>query len=303
MSPHAPLKAAGLALTAAALWGTTGTAQHLAPGEISPFWVGALRLGIASVFFVLVVAWLRRTGRAHFLLDARSWGRVLAAGLCMAVYNLAFFAGVKAVGVALGTLVAIGCAPVWAGLIQALTSRQAPPRVWWAGTLLAVTGVALLLAENGMDQPFDAFGLGLCLLTGLSYACYTLLSQKLVLQAPPATVTLWTFSVAAVIALPAAALMAPPLVATAAGWTLFLYLGLVATGLAYLLFSHALRHLSASTCVTLALAEPLTAFVLAIVFLGERPGLTAFAGLLLLLAGLVVVLWTESRSGPPLAPH
>jgi DME family drug/metabolite transporter len=47
--------------------------------------------------------------------------------------------------------------------------------------------------------------------------------------------------------------------------------------------------------VTLALAEPATAFVLAIVVVGERPQWGAFAGLGLLLTGLGFVLWTESR--------
>ena len=74
------------------------------------------------------------------------------------------------------------------------------------------------------------------------------------------------------------------------------YLGLVSTGIAYLLFSHALRHLSGATGVTLALAEPVAAFALAVVVVGERPGWAAFAGLGLVLMGLVLVVWTEASS-------
>lgn len=292
------IRAAGLALTAAALWGTTGTAQDMAPTHTSPYWVGALRLGIASVFFAFVIVWLKRSGRAEFSLQSRCWGWILAAGVCIAVYNLTFFAGVKASGVALGTVLAIGSGPVWAGIIQSLITRQLPMPAWWVGTLLAVTGVALLLAGHKMDQRFDAIGVGLCLVAGLAYASYTLISQKLVIQAPPSTVTLWTFSVAAVIAIPAAAIISEPFESTATGWSVVLYLGLISTGLAYLLFSHALRYMSAATGVTLALAEPLTAFALAIIFLGERPGPTAWVGLALVLSGLVLVIWIESRRVP-----
>lgn len=289
------IRAAGLALTAAALWGTTGTAQSMAPAHTSPYWVGALRLGIASVFFAIVIVWLKKLGRAEFSLQPRCWGRVLMAGVCIAVYNLSFFAGVKASGVALGTVVAIGSGPVWAGLIQSFISRQAPTQAWWAGTLLAITGVALLLAESEVHQQFNTIGFGLCLTAGLAYASYTLISQTLVIQAPPSTITLWTFTVAAVIAIPVAAIISDPFKSTAAGWSVVFYLGLVSTGLAYLLFSHALRYLSAATGVTLALAEPLTAFGLAIIFLGERPGLTAWTGLTLVLLGLVLVIWIEAR--------
>jgi drug/metabolite transporter (DMT)-like permease len=44
---------------------------------------------------------------------------------------------------------------------------------------------------------------------------------------------------------------------------ILLWLGVVSTGVTYLLFSHALRHVSAATAVVLALAEPVTAFLLA----------------------------------------
>lgn len=110
-----------MVLSAALLWGTTGTAQSLAPAELSPYWVGALRLLVAALFFV---PWLVRPR------PALPWRGIVAAALCMSVYNLAFFAGVKASGVAVGTAVALGSGPLWAGLLQALISRRAPR---WAG--------------------------------------------------------------------------------------------------------------------------------------------------------------------------
>ena len=45
-----------LALSAAVLWGTTGTSQHFAGAHLSPYWIGALRLAIAAVFFASLVA-------------------------------------------------------------------------------------------------------------------------------------------------------------------------------------------------------------------------------------------------------
>ncbi len=41
--------------------------------------------------------------------------------------------------------------------------------------------------------------------------------------------------------------------------------------------------------------EPVTAFLLAIVVVGERPGAFAYAGLAMLLAGLGIVIRTETR--------
>ncbi len=306
--PQRPLAGVAMALAAAMLWGTTGTAQRLAAAQASPFWIGALRLAAAALFFWLLAAW---PARGRNLATARSaapnaraaWPAIAAAGGCMAAYNLAFFAGVGATGVAVGTAVAIGSGPVWAGLLQWAVLRHSPAPAWWIGTLLAVAGGALLIygasAGGAGAQPVVRFGLALCLAAGFSYAAYTLLCQTLVRDAPPAAVTRWVFSVAAAIALPLAAGIGGAFVDRAAGWLGVAYLGVVATGVAYLLFSHALRHIGGATAVTLALGEPVTAFALAIAVVGERPGGSAFAGLGLVLAGLLFVVWTETRGARP----
>ena len=67
-------------------------------------------------------------------------------------------------------------------------------------------------------------------------------------------------------------------------------------GVTYLLFSHALRHVSAATAVVLALAEPVTAFVLAVVVVGERLGWVGVLGLTAVLAGLWGVVRSEMRT-------
>ena len=289
------LTGAAMALAAAVLWGTTGTAQTFAGAQSSPYWIGALRLLIASAFFAGLVLFGRSSeSRDHSRLHS-AWPWIVLGGSAMAAYNLCFFAGVKATGVATGTAVAIGSGPVWAGLLQALISRRPPGPLWCLGTALAVVGIALMLSGTGTGTRFDAAGMALCLAAGLSYAGYTLVSKHLIGISSPVMATFCVFTVAAVIAVPIAALTAGPFSATGSTWLMVAYLGLIATGISYLLFSHALRHVSAATGVTFALAEPVTAFVLAIVVVGERPMPAAFGGLALVIAGLLLVVWLETR--------
>jgi drug/metabolite transporter, DME family len=309
MTPN-PLRGVGMVLLAALCWGTTGTANSFSPSSFSAYWVGALRLLVSALFFGAVVAIGQRrqahhadrpaVARASF--RGSSVIRVLGAGISMAAYNLAFFAGVRHSGVAVGTAVALGSGPIWAGLLQALAGQRAPAR-WWAGTALAVAGGAVMVSSQATAGPTSAraIGLLLCLAAGLSYAVYALLSKDLVQDAAPEVVTLSVFGTAAALALPAAWWLAGP---PALAWREALvvgYLGVVATGVAYLLFSHALRHISAATGVTLALAEPVTAFILAVTVVGERPGWLAAGGGLLVLVGLVFVVVAELRGSPAAA--
>ena len=294
MTTH-PLRGVILVLLAALCWGTTGTAQSFGSGATSAYWVGALRLLVSAIFFGLLLA---ATGGLSALARLPR-APVLLAGLGMAAYNLAFFAGVKATGVAVGTAVALGSGPIWAGLLQALGGQRLPGR-WWLGTGLAVAGgIVMVGAGSPGGQPLSGLGIGLCLLAGLAYAGYALVNARLVAAAAPAPVTAAVFGVATLIALPAAAAVAGTPQGAPRDGLVVLWLGVVATGVAYLLFSHALRHIAAATAVTLALAEPVTAFVLAVLVVGERPGWAAAGGGLLVLAGLLIVVVAELRSAAP----
>jgi drug/metabolite transporter, DME family len=284
-----------MVLLAAVLWGTTGTAQSLAPAGLSPYAVGAWRLLLASGFFAAVAA---RSDHRPLALRGHA-GAVAIAGAAMAAYNLAFFAGVRETGVAIGTAVALGSGPIWAGVLQMLFAGRRPSGVWWLGTTLAVAGGVLLVLGGGTAITVSPPGVAWCALAGLSYAVYALVSKRLVGAAAPEIVTLWVFGVAALIAMPLAGTAAWRL---GTGWLpggaqllMVVYLGMVTCGVAYLLFNHALRSVSGPTAVTLALAEPVVAFTLAVAVLGERPGPSAFAGLALVLMGLGVVVRVELR--------
>ncbi len=60
------------------------------------------------------------------------------------------------------------------------------------------------------------------------------------------------------------------------GWLVMLYLGLIATALAYWLFATGLKTVQTSTAVTLTLAEPMVATLLGISVVGERLGIMEF---------------------------
>jgi DME family drug/metabolite transporter len=97
------------------------------------------------------------------------------------------------------------------------------------------------------------------------------------------------FGGAAVLLAPVLAASSPGWVATGRGLTVTVYLGLVTTVVAYLLYGRGLRTVPAPVAVTLGLAEPVVAALLGLLVLGEHLSGTAVAGLLLVGAALAVL--------------
>ena len=109
----------------------------------------------------------------------------------------------------------------------------------------------------------------------------------------PLRATTHTFSVAVLVAAPAAFIASGMPSVDLHDALIVLYLGVVVTGVAYLLYGTALKTTSVSTCVALGLLEPVTAFILAIVVVGEAVNAGACLGLVAILGGLYFVLRSE----------
>ncbi|MCD2165135.1 MULTISPECIES: DMT family transporter [Comamonas] len=294
--------AQGIALVAIAgvLWGTSGTAQYLGAAGLSPFWVGAAQLAVAAAFLGLSLLWARRGSTGSLVLRPRQAGLRLSsffwASLGIGGYSVFFYAGLQMAGVGVGTAVAIGSSPIWAGLLQALVLRAPLSPLWWLGTLVSVAGgVAMVMGEGGSSQ-VSWPGLALCLLAGLSYAGYALVNKRLVSHMSPKVVNFYVFSGAALLALPVAALYAGVPQWSLSAVLVVVYLGAVVSGIAHLLFSMGLRHISGPTGVALSLIEPVAAFVLAVWIVGEHQPWVAWVGLAAVLLGLWVVVKAEMRS-------
>lgn len=271
-------------LLAAVLWGTTGTAQALAPAGAPPLAVGAVRLAIGGGALLL---WAWGRGR---LADGRAWQKrpLLLGALAVAAYQPFFFAGVARTGVAVGTMVAIGSAPLIAGLWQWAVWGGRPSTRWVAATFCAVAGCSLLALAGGAVT-VNIAGMLLALGAGSSYALFALITKELLRDHAPETVTAVVFSLGALLLLPLLFFVDISWLARPSGLLAAVWLGLGATALAYLLYTRGLAQTPVATAVTLSLAEPLTAALLGIFLLGESVTVPILAGVALVFGGLALL--------------
>jgi DME family drug/metabolite transporter len=211
----------------------------------------------------------------------------LAAG-CMAAYQVFFFAAVASTGVAAGTVVAIGSAPVLAGFFAFIPRGERPGKRWGGATALTILGCILLVSASGEFQ-VDAGGIALALGAGACYAAYAVASKGLLEEHPPDAVMAVVFCLGALLLSPLLFFGDLSWLAQPRGLMVALHLGLVATALAYALFARGLRLIPVATAVSLSMAEPLTAGLLGVFLLGERLSAFAWVGVVLIILGLALL--------------
>ncbi|WP_150952761.1 DMT family transporter [Microbacterium testaceum] len=280
-----------LAILAAALcFSTTGTAQAVASVDASPLAVGAARIVVGGGILGLLALAQRSPARTGSGSAASTAALIAVGAVGVLAYQPLFFLGTRENGVAIGTVVALGSAPIATGIVDAIRLRRAPSPRWMLATAIALLGVFLVSGVTGGATALAPGGLLASAGAGMSYALYTVCGKALIERGWNSTRVMGAvFGVAAVASLPVLLLAGTSWLLTPNGLALALWLGVVTTAIAYLLFGWGLARLSAVTVSTLTLAEPLAATLLGLFVLREQLTLVSGIGLALIAVGLAVV--------------
>lgn len=286
----------------ALIWGASFLFIREALDDFSPLALVAIRLFLGTITLALVIAITRQR------LDGwRSrWPALAVLGVAGAVApfllisfgELLIPTGLTAILNATTPLFTAPIAHLWVG---------GPDRLSWAkvfGILLGFGGVALLLGVGTTGMTSDTFvGGGAVLLASLSYAFASVWTRDRLQNTPPllAPIGQTTFGFLYV-----APLVVPTLPHHLPRWTAagsLFALGVLGTGLAYLLYFRLIRNVGATRATLVTYLLPCTAVLYGIVLLHEHPGANTFVGLALVLTGIsfTLGLLPRSRAAPAVA--
>lgn len=272
------------------LWGTAGVAAKV---MIAEYGMDALSVAAWRIFLslpVLLVAVFVESAKSGNVGSIRPghWGWLILFGALLAGYQGSFFMSVEMTQVSTATLIAICSAPIMVAVAARFLFKEALGFRTLLAMGLGITGVFLLVGVDsvtGLAEHGNFQGNVWALAAAGCFAGYLLIGKKLLREVSPFRVTGYAFLIGAGWLIPVVQFPPP----SWSAWLLLGYLGMVPTGLAYLLYIRGLRTTTATRAAVGGLLEPLTATFLAIIFLGEGFSPAGVGGMALLLLSLLLL--------------
>lgn len=266
-----------------------------APGSV----LLVLRLVIAAAVLGLVFA--RRRPFASFL-RRDLWPRFLLMGLLDGGSLLAYFYAIRETGVAVATFL-LFVQPVWVALLAPRLLRAPTDRLVYLALGVAVSGLGVILAPAlaGGDVTVSTAGLAAGLAAGVLYAFFQLLVKDLTRELASTTIVTLECTLDAIVILPLALWnwASLGLVLTTRDWIAAAVLGLVCTAVAYSIWVEGVGRIPVQHSAILGYLTPVVAPLFAWLLLGETvTAATVAGGVLILLAGALVVLWGSPQAEP-----
>jgi len=297
-------------LAAAALWGGMYVVSAGTFDAIPPLTLGVLRLVIGVV--VLAVAFRGRLGLA-----AAPRGRIVAAGVVVAVTMVMQFVGTSLTGGAEGALLTT-TTPVFVLLFGVLLEGERVRRIAWAGCVVALAGVAVFAARSGgFGEPAGAavalpggasipralLGDLLLVASAATWALFSSVGRPLVAAVGAFRAILGASAVAVVLLLPFVPLelagrTLPPI--TPLTVAAVLYLGIGATAVAWSLWYRGYAAAPPAVAAAAFFAQPVVGAALGVLILGEALGPAFLGGAALIAVGVlgIAAATRERREAP-----
>ena len=282
--------AVALALASVYLvWGSTYLAIRVGLEGYPPFLMGSLRFLAASAVFYAFLRW-----RGHAAPTRAQWKNAAVMGLFMLVMGngLVNFAE-QTVSSGLAAI-AVASMPLWAALFGVM-KRQHPSRGEWLGLAIGFVGVVWL--NVGSEMRASLGGMLALLAAPIAWAWGSVWSRGRDLP-PPFMSTAAQMVVGGVamgvlgLALGERIVEMPPLRATLAVG----YLAAFGSIVAFSAYVWLLKNVRPALATSYAYVNPPIAVLLGAVLLGERFGVSAIGGMVVILAGVIIITRAKARA-------
>ena len=286
----------------AAIWGASFLFMRLAVGEFGVLGVAAVRVTVATAFLLPLMLW-----KGHGAVFRRHWWKVCLVGILNSALPFLLFAfALLSITTGLSAILN-ATVPLFGALVAWLWLKDRPAGSRVLGLLVGFTGVAALAWDKASFRPDAATGIApawavlACLVATVCYAIAASATKRFLGGLPPlVTASGSQLGATLVLALPAL-WFHPARMPGAQAWLALVVLGVLCTGVAYILYFKLIEQAGPSRALAVTFAIPVFAIFYGTLFLGER--VTAW----MLAWGAVVLFGTALSTGllkiPALRPQ
>lgn len=216
------------------------------------------------------------------LLIAIIGGLVFA--LDIAVWNISILKSTATISTLIANL-----APVWVGILSLLILKKQPGISFWLGTLIAISGMCILVGINNLLKLQLTEGVIYAIASSMLYAIYILITKD-VLSRIDTIVFMFYSMLASAIALGVYCLFNGDQLwnYSAHTWLILIVLGVVCQLIGWITINYAIHHMDSTQVSIALLGQTIATALLAWMILNERVGFMELMGGVVVLMGIGV---------------
>ncbi len=268
----------------AAIWGGSFLFLRICAPVLGPAVLIEYRLVFAAMFLAVVGLALRKG-----LAVRQNWKHYLILGWFNSALPFLLFAFAARTLSASVLSVLNATAPLWGALIGALWTRQPVSARTAAGLVLGMAGVALLVGFDHVSSlPGAGLAIGAALFAAFNYGIASTYAKRAPAIDPFANAhgSMWA---AALMVLPALPFFPAPASPTIGIMAAVLALGVLCSGVAYLMYFGLIRDVGPTSALTVTFLNPLFGILWGTLFLSEHIGWHTIAGAAIVITGTALV--------------
>ena len=278
-------------LLLSAIWGSSFLFLRIASPAFGPIFLIEMRV-LSGLLVLLPVFFVMRKYQEFKL----HWKMILLVSLLNMAIPFCFFA-YSALNMGAGLLSIMNATvPIFTAMVGFLYFRQRLSQLGFAGLVVGLLGVAILMSESRAESGITSdLAIPAALFASILYGIAINLAAHKLQGVSGITITTGSLFFSSAILLPLAIRSRPEVIPEGVIWLSVLSLGIVCTGVGYVLFYRLIAEIGSQRAITTTYLIPLFSIFWGSLFLGETLTVAMFLGGVTVLLGVALTTGRSSQ--------
>ena len=278
-------------LLLSAIWGSSFLFLRIASPAFGPIFLIEMRV-LSGLLVLLPVFFVMRKYQEFKL----HWKIILLVSLLNMAIPFCFFA-YSALNMGAGLLSIMNATvPIFTAMVGFLYFRQRLSQLGFAGLVVGLLGVAILMSESRAESGITSdLAIPAALFASILYGIAINLAAHKLQGVSGITITTGSLFFSSAILLPLAIRSRPEVIPEGVIWLSVLSLGIVCTGVGYVLFYRLIAEIGSQRAITTTYLIPLFSIFWGSLFLGETLTVAMFLGGVTVLLGVALTTGRSSQ--------